>query len=35
MDHIVFTIFKCKNNCKTIFTKEHIKEMKRFSDEVN
>lgn len=32
-DHIAL-IFKCKNDCKTIFTREIIKEMHRFSAEL-
>jgi len=26
-----FAVFKCKNSCKTIFTKENILEMERFA----
>lgn len=30
----VYAIFKCKHDCKTIFTKESIEDMERFGKEV-
>ena len=33
--HTIFAIYKCKKDCKTIFTKNHMKEIVRFSDIIN
>ena len=30
--HTIFAVYKCKNDCKTIFTKNHMKEIVKFAD---
>ena len=33
-DDYIYVIYKCKDNCKTIFTNKNLKDMQRFTNEI-